>query len=201
MSDTPPPPRDASDRAFPPPPPQRDSSGHAFPPPPPPVQRTGGGCVRYGLIGCGILLALFVVAAIAVSVWFGRNRGVLEETTRAAAQEGARFGLAADEATCLEEGARRSGGVVSVSSGLEAGSWVRACLEFSRDTPGFCDGVPAPTSIRGTVAWQTERCGDDTACRSVISVVQTYCTEGRPKRTPADTLQWAVWGTGADAEP
>lgn len=175
-------------------PPAAPTAGHAFPPPPPPPppsERKGiHGCLKYGLIGCGALVVLVVLAGVAGYFWISRNQPALEESARAAVQEGARAGLATDEAGCLEAGASRGGGVASVAEGFSSGSFMRGCLEYSRETPGFCEDVPAPTAIRRTIEWQRERCAGDAACARVISVVQTYCTEGRPKRIAADTLAW-----------
>ena len=61
-------------------------------------------------------------------------------------------------------------------------------MEYSRETPGFCDDVPPPTSLRRSVEWQQQRCGGDRGCRNAGQVVAGYCAEGRPKRTAADTL-------------
>lgn len=171
------------------------SGGHPFPPPPPASSRsTGSGCLKYGLIGCGALVALLILAGVAGYFWFSRNQPALEEASRGAVQDGARFGVGADEAGCMQEGASRAGGAGGFTGAVAAGAWLRGCLEFSRDTPGFCEDVPPPTAIRRTVEWQRERCGADRGCAGVISVVQTYCTEGRQKRTPADTLDWSAPG-------
>ncbi|HYW13575.1 MAG TPA: hypothetical protein VE871_16560 [Longimicrobium sp.] len=80
---------------------------------------------------------------------------------------------------------------------MGAGQFMRGCLEYSKPVQGFCDNVPSPTSIRETAAWQSKRCGDDAHCRIVIPGVQTYCTDGRPKRQAADTLLMEG-GSGAD---
>jgi hypothetical protein len=162
MSDTTPPPPSSAGHAFPPP-----------PPPPPPGERKGmPGCLKYGLIGCGALLVLGILAAVAIGFWVSRNQDTLQGMIGGAAQEGARFGLGADEAACVQEATSRIQNAGSFSTGLSIGSFTRSCLEFSRETPGFCDEVQASAAIRPTV--------------------QQYCSEGRPKRTAADTLEWAV---------
>jgi hypothetical protein len=173
--------------------------GHAFPPPPPPTERSGtGGCLKFGLIGCGALLVLVVVAIIGAVIWFQRNEGSLGEAAAAATRAGARIGLTMEEEGCLEVGASRASGSGRFADGISSGAFLRGCLEFSAPTPGFCEDVPPPTAIRRTVAWQQERCAGDAGCQGVIGVVQTYCTEGRHKRTAADTLEWE---RGADAPP
>ncbi|MBW3572377.1 MAG: hypothetical protein KY467_14845 [Gemmatimonadetes bacterium] len=162
------------------------------PPIPPPPGRPAGarrGCLRVGLIGCGVLLVLGIAAVVAIGVWWKRNRGDIEVEAAAAAREGARIGLASDEAACFEQAKQRAGGSVSMAGSFSVGAYTRSCLEFSRQTPGFCDGVPPQSALRRTLEWQSARCGDDVNCRSVGQVVQQYCTGGRVKRPAADTVR------------
>jgi hypothetical protein len=181
-------------------PPPRHPGGHPFPPPPPSERKPASGCLKYGLIGCGALLVLLVVVAVGGYFWITRNPQ-FGEAAGAATQEGARFGLQADEAACVEAGAGRVGEVGTITAGLAAGAFVRGCLEFSRETPGFCENVPPPTALRRTIAWRQERCGDDAACGQVMQIVQTYCAEGRPKRIAADTLTWDAQGVEIEGRP
>ncbi len=153
-----------------------------------------GGCLKWGLIGCGVLVLLVVLVIVAGGVWISRNKDAIAGAAIGAGQEGARFGLATDEAGCVDEGVARAGDATSVAGGIATGTFVRSCLEFSRETPGFCDDVPPPTAIRRTVTWKQERCGDDALCPNVLTVVQNYCTDDRTKRTAADTLDWGGSG-------
>lgn len=174
-----------TDADTPPPPP-----GHSHIPPPPPVERSGrGGCVKVGLIGCGALLVLAVLAVLAMMLWWRQNRGEIEAQAGTAAREGARFGLVSDEQACWDEAARRASGSATITGAFSVGAYMRACLEYSRPTPGFCDGVPPVTAIRRSVEWQQQRCGTNQGCRTVAQEVQTYCAEGRPKRPAGDTLR------------
>lgn len=157
-------------------------------PPAPPASVRGGGCLKAGLIGCGVLIALLVVLVVAGGLWWNRNRGELVGGASAAARDGARFGLVRDEAACFEEGKRRAAEATDFQGTFAVGAFVRSCLEFSRPTPGYCDNVPPVSSIGRSVAWQAQRCGEDGICRNVSQVVQTYCNEGRPKRPAADTM-------------
>ena len=170
---------------------------HASPiPPPPPLERSGRrGCLRAGLIGCGMLALLAVIAIVAGTIWWRRNGGELTTRAGEAAREGARAGLVSDEAACVETSQRRIGAGASIGDNFAAGSFARACLEYSRETPGFCDNVPPVTSIRRGAEWAQQRCGaGNTACQHVSQVVQQYCAAGRPKRTAADTLLMATGG-------
>ena len=153
-------------------------------PPAPPTRFRPSGCLKFGLIGCGVVVLLVVVLMVVGGVWFSRNSEKFQEGAR----DGARFGLVRDEAACFDEGKRRAAEASTVTDAFRVGPFVRACLEYSQPTEGFCDDVPPATSIGRTAAWQQQRCGDDGNCRNVLQVVQTYCTGGRPKRTAADTL-------------
>lgn len=159
------------------------------PPPPPRPPGSRRGCLRVGLIGCGVLLLLGIAAVVGTGIWWERNRGDIEAEAAVAAREGARFGLTADEAACFEQAERRAEGSLSLAGGFSVGAYMRSCLEFSRQTPGFCDDVPPQGALRRTIEWQTARCGDDLECRNVSQVVQQYCASGRLKRAPADTVR------------
>jgi hypothetical protein len=142
-----------------------------------------------GLIGCGVLALLGIAAFVAMGIWWKRNEGDITAGAVVAAREGARFGITSDEAACFEEAKQRAGGATSVAGSFSVGAYLRSCLEFSRQTPAFCDDVPPQSALRRTAVWQSARCGDDVACRNVTPVVQQYCTTGRVKREPADTMR------------
>jgi hypothetical protein len=162
----------------------------------PPSSFGGKGCLKIALIGCGAVVVLFIIVIVAGGVWFNRNKDVLA----GGAQEGARFGLVRDEAACFQEAQRRAAAATTMAQTVGVGPFMRSCLEYSKPTAGFCDNVPPPTSIGRTAAWQSERCGDNGYCKSIIQVVQTYCIDGRPKRQAADTLlMQSGGGTGGGA--
>lgn len=162
-------------------------------PPAPPSSFRGKGCLKVGLIGCGLVGVLFIVLMVAGGMWFKRNQDEFAGST----QEGVRFGLVRDEQACFQEAQRRAAEASTIAGQVGVGQFMRGCLEYSKPTQGFCDDVPPPTAIGRTAAWQSQRCGDNAYCRSVIQVVQTYCTEGRPKRQAADTLLMDRGGAGA----
>lgn len=157
-------------------------------PPPPPSPPRGRGCLKFALIGCGALVALVVIAIAVGGIWWKRNGAGLQDQAMEASRDGARFGMVRDEQACFAEGRRRAAESTSFQGTFTVGAFVRACMEYSKPTPGFCDNVPPPTSIGRTAAWQAQRCGEDMLCRNVSQVQQAYCNDGRPKRTPADTL-------------
>ncbi|HEX6368586.1 MAG TPA: hypothetical protein VF006_06630 [Longimicrobium sp.] len=170
--------------------PQNSSSFQSpIPPPPPRPERSRSGCLRVGLIGCGVLVLLGIAGIVATGIWWKRNSGGIQAEATVAAREGARFGVANDEAACFEQAKQRASGSMSVAGSFSVGAYMRSCLEFSRQTPAFCDDVPPQGSLRRTVEWQAARCGDDVDCRNVTQVVQQYCTSGRVKRPVTDTVR------------
>lgn len=166
---------------------QNPGSPPAHIPPPPPRPERRGGCLRVGLIGCGVLVLLGIAGVVATGIWFKRNRPELQAEALVAAREGARFGVTNDEAACFEQAKQRASGSMSIAGSFSVGAYMRSCLEFARQTPAFCDDVPAVGALRRTAEWQTARCGDDAICRNVAQVVQQYCTTGRIKVRADDT--------------
>jgi hypothetical protein len=187
--------------APPPPPSPSGAEAHPFPPPPPEAPGSGRGCLRWALVGCGVLVLLGVLAGVGIFVWMKRNEPALEAATRAAVMDGARTGLETDEAGCLDAARARGRDVAGMAAGFTLGAFVRGCLEHARETAGFCEDVPPPTALRRSMEWKRERCGDDGICQGAVAVAQTYCAGGRLKRTAADTLDWAASATATDALP
>jgi hypothetical protein len=160
-----------------------------IPPPPPRPERSRSGCLRVGLIGCGVLILLGIAAVVAGGFWWKRNSGSIQAEVAVGAREGARYGVSNDEAACFEQAKQRAAGSMSVAGSISVGAYMRSCLEFARETPAFCDDVPPQTALRRTAEWQGARCGDDAICRNVAQVVQQYCTSGRVKRPAGDTVR------------
>ncbi|HYR11629.1 MAG TPA: hypothetical protein VEQ60_27850 [Longimicrobium sp.] len=169
--------------------PNQSSFRSPIPPPPPSAERSRSGCLRVALLGCGGVILLGILAVVFTGIWWKRNRGDIEAEAIVAAREGARYGVSNDEAACFEQAKQRAGGSLTVAGSFSVGAYMRSCLEFSRQTPAFCDDVPPQAALRRTIEWQAARCGDDTDCRNVAQVVQQYCTTGRVKRPAADTVR------------
>ncbi|HEX8320809.1 hypothetical protein [Longimicrobium sp.] len=150
-------------------------------PPPPPSSSSRSGCLKIAGIGCGALVVLVILGVVASFFWLNGNKEELSAGVDKGKAEGQRFGPGTDEAGCETEAKRRAGEARSFGGQMEIGAFFRACLESSRESPGYCDNVPPPTAIRRSVTWQTARCSGDTNCGLVVPVIQTYCTDGRPK--------------------
>ena len=150
-------------------------------PPPPPSSSSGKGCLKAAGIGCGALVVLVILAMVGSFFWLNGNKEEFSAGVEKGKAEGQRFGAGTDEAGCETEAKRRAGEARTFGGQMEIGSFFRACLESSRGSAGYCDNVPPPTAIRRTVTWQKARCSGDVTCGLVVPVIQTYCTDGRPK--------------------
>ena len=61
---------------------------------------------------------------------------------------------------------------------------LRACLEKSRPTPGFCDAVPRRTEFIKSAQWQLQQCGHynlktENQCGQLFQQVQQFCEHRR----------------------
>jgi hypothetical protein len=67
--------------------------------------------------------------------------------------------------------------------------FLRTCLESSKPTGGFCEGVPETTEFMKSAEWQAEQChrvdlAKDSYCRQLFQPVQQFCEKGpRPATT------------------
>lgn len=175
---------------------QSHPASYGEPPPPPPL-RNNKGCLKVAAIGCGGLLVLFILAVAASALWLNRNKEEIGAGMEKGVAEGQRFGAGTDEAGCEAETKRRALSQRSVTGQMGLGAFFRACLQSSRETPGYCENVPRPTAIRRSAEWRTARCGSDAGCAAIAPVIQTYCADNRPKhpglgdstavRTPVDS--------------
>jgi hypothetical protein len=134
-------------------------------------------------IGCGLLL---IGAAVVVLGIIGLNylEKTLDESTKQDEIEGRDFGRTVDQSACIAEGMRRSKsiGLIDLSRGVRLATFTDACLEASRPTPNFCDGVPSFWSMKDS-EWGAAECrkaGVDperTACIHVTKRKHEVCSK------------------------
>jgi len=58
--------------------------------------------------------------------------------------------------------------------------FLNGCLESSRPTAGFCEGVPRGGEFRATIEWQAEQCREanfenNNLCGQIFQQVQQHC--------------------------
>jgi hypothetical protein len=134
------------------------------------------------------------VIGVASALWFKKHGKELMAGAETQMQEGAEFGAGTDEAGCMARMKTMLEGNQGLANTVKATLWQRACLEHSRSTPGFCEGVPRANEFVKSARWQTAECTrQDLArgsCQAVMQTVQEYCAKGRPKASAASDATW-----------
>ncbi|MCP4659077.1 MAG: hypothetical protein GY856_27020 [bacterium] len=136
-------------------------------------------------VGCAVLLFFLIFFPVAGIVWWdleGRNQA------EAALADGKSHGPRIDHRDCAQEALRRAGSDDSLDGLLTRffpdkapnSIFLKACLETSKPSRGFCKEVPAATDIVSTAAWRRAVCEkrdtvDGSTCRGLLSVVQNFC--------------------------
>ena len=126
----------------------------------------------------GILLVVGVIAA--GGIWFYRNKDVLKAKLDTITTEARDFGKNADNQGCVNETVSRYKAEPGITSAMSNAIFVRVCLDNSRETPGFCEGVPKQSEFRRTAQWRKEQCQragleGDSYCESLFTPVQQFC--------------------------
>ena len=127
------------------------------------------------LAGIVLLGCLIVVAAIGV-IGYGFYKTGGPEMVRNlqnANAEGTQFGKNTDKNGCMEKGFTLKTSTTGVD--LTAEEFVRGCLNSSRPTPNFCDGV---TSVLDREYFKVEckKVGHETdACEESFLAKRNYC--------------------------
>jgi hypothetical protein len=134
-------------------------------------------------IGCGALLV--VGAVVIVGGYFALNylEKTVGEATQESEAEGREFGKTTDQEGCIKDGMRRSRsvGFVDFGGALALTAFVDACLNTSRPTEGFCNGVPSFWSMKEG-EWGADLCRkagidpEKTACIHVTKRKHQFCT-------------------------
>ena len=103
-------------------------------------------------------------------------------------QEGKEFGETTDNQGCVDEGTKRHRKAAGFGEYIKSGVFLQSCLQASRETPGFCDGVPGPLEFMKTAQWRREQCEkygltEAQQCGQLFQQVQQYC-ERRGRKQP-----------------
>lgn len=134
-------------------------------------------------VGCGLLAVVVVVIIIGVLALNYLERTVGQSMEKYA-NEGREYGRTTDQQGCMNEGMKRSKsvGVLDIGGALELSTFVDACLETSKPTSNFCDGVPSFWSMEETEwgAAQCRKAGIDpekTGCVHVTKRKHQFCSK------------------------
>ena len=139
-----------------------------------------------------VIVGLFVVLAI-VSViglfYVAKKYGPgLMEAGKHSMDEGKEYGRRTDNEGCVNESAARHAHASGISDMISNGIFMRACLDASRPTPGFCDDVPARFEFMKSARWQLDQCkhyglSTESQCGQLFQQVQQFCEERGRKST------------------
>lgn len=138
--------------------------------------------VTLGVVG---LLVVLFIALVVVTAYMVRRYGPeMVDEGRRVVEEGREYGRLTDDVGCLNEAVARQARVGGFRDMIKNNVFTRACLEASRPTPGFCEGVPGRTDFMKGAAWQAERCSHyglppEKQCGQLMQQVQQYCEKRR----------------------
>ena len=134
------------------------------------------------LILAGVLVLLIIGVVVAtVYVWNTKGKQFLEQTMKTR-EDGREYGKKSDNAACVTEGLVRYKKDSSFTGIVNAKSFLTGCLQTSRPTPNFCEGVPRRLDFSDSARWRIEQCkkndlGEDSNCQQIFDAVQEYCEE------------------------
>ena len=142
-------------------------------------------------IGLTIIAAFLLVMMLGVGAcfhYFSQLGNQVKEDQQAAE----RLGETADEQACLHEAMARAEGKNAISGTASATVFLATCLQKSRPTRGFCDGVPDRNDREAVRIWVESKCkelekGSSITCSAMMSAVMSHCQNrgSDPAPTPA----------------
>jgi hypothetical protein len=148
------------------------------------------------LIVGGLVVVLIIVTVVAAVVVVKRYGPQFVETVQQTGNEGEEYGRRTDNEGCLNEAVARHTRAEGFGDMIKNGLFLRACLESSRPTPGFCDGVPRQVEFLKGAQWQLQQCkryglAPEKQCGQLFQQVQQFCerphagTYGGPENSNA----------------
>jgi hypothetical protein len=96
--------------------------------------------------------------------------------------EGRDYGGRTDNEGCLTESITRHKQSQGFGDLIKTNVFLSSCLDTSRATPGFCEGVPKRTEFINSAKWQVGQCSKyglstENQCGQLFAAVQKYCEE------------------------
>jgi hypothetical protein len=133
------------------------------------------------LLVVGLVLVVLFAGALVAGYFVVRRYGPgLVEAGKQTYDEGVGYGRRTDNEGCLDEAVARQARAEGFGDIIKNNVFMRACLEASRPTPGFCDTVPRRTEFMKSVGWQQQQCqryglSQDKQCGQLFQQVQQFC--------------------------
>ena len=140
------------------------------------------------LLIVGIIIVVLVVGVVGAGVfWWMRNKDALMARAKEVVTEAKDFGNKTDNQGCVDESISRYKKDPGFGSAISNSIFMRTCLDASKPTPGFCNGVPKKTEFMKAAEWRRDQCSridlsKDSYCQQLFQPMQDYCEQG-PRRT------------------
>jgi hypothetical protein len=135
-----------------------------------------------------VVVSVVLLVSLVIGIgyfWWSRHGEEYVEEGKQVFAEGRKFGVNTDKSGCVSESLSRLKQDEGITGSLKSGLFLRGCLDSSRETPGFCDGVPQESGIMKSAEWRTEQCTkaglNGSYCPQLFGQVQKYCDERRKR--------------------
>lgn len=135
------------------------------------------------LLAVAIVIVVLVAGVIVAGVvWWSQNKDALIGRAKEVITEGRDAGRDTDNQGCVDVSITRYKKEPGLSSVISNSIFMRACLESSRPTPGFCDDVPKQLEFAKTARWRVDQCrkfdlSQDSQCQNLFTPMQQFCDE------------------------
>lgn len=145
---------------------------------------------KIGLTIIAAFLLVMMLGAGACFYYFSELGNQVKEDQRAAE----RLGETADEQACLHEAMARAEGKNAISGTASATVFLATCLQKSRPSRGFCDGVPEQDDREGVRLWVESKCKEQgqtasITCSAMMSAVISHCRNRGSDPAPSPTAK------------
>ena len=134
------------------------------------------------LIVLAAIIVLVVAAVVIGVVYVARNKDAWLARGKEVMTEGRDYGLKSDNQGCVDQSVSRYKKERGVGSAISTSLFMRACLQSSKPTPGFCNDVPRQTEFIKSAEWRLSQCrhfdlSSDSNCNNLFTPVQQFCEE------------------------
>ena len=134
------------------------------------------------LIIGGLIVVLVIVTVVATFVVVKRYGPEIVETVQKTGNEGEEYGRRTDNEGCVNEAVARHSHAEGFGDMVKDTIFLRTCLDASRPTPGFCDGVPHQIDFIKGAQWQLQQCKryglrPEQQCTQIFQQVQQFCEQ------------------------
>ncbi len=130
------------------------------------------------LIVVGVIVLLLVVCIGGIGFYFYKS-------TEKVREEAKTFAPQTDQAGCLKEAMSRQKQNDSATGIISNGAFLAVCLEKSKPTSGFCDGIPPSSNREKTSQWVNQQCNqsglNSATCAGLMAIAQKHCESGTRK--------------------